>query len=508
MTNLKFKQISSLPTNSDSGTIYYLSDGSQFIGKSDGTFLKVTDIEFVTTLPSSPKDKLYVLIENDSLKLYAYKDGKYIELSSTVKSHTHLISEVANLQTILDELRTDVNKKAEIPISATSVSETADKVFVSPSQRSQITANTSSININTQRIQNLEDSLGVVTTTDEKVKMNANDTSGYLEDKIDNSTIQQQNNKLTVPFLNNIVATSEEINHLQGVTSNIQQQINSISGVSAFRGVFASLTDLQALTDSQEGEYAIVSDGTESSYYFFYGNQWDFSHNTQSVINIDLANTTGVLPKDRYEKQNAQETPVLNTQGNFVGSNVEDVLNELFTLSNSSKNSIVSAIGFPVVNNDTFTQIKDKIEQLKIIFANYLVAHQIPAYPYEPVGSLIEKVKSIEAVETTGSTKIKENINVTSVPHVENIALNALIPMKQFGMSVIEFTEGNKNVEHYNAKFSEYIHGNDIEVNNGIKTKHDYEEYLNQVELTSEYVAHELVVDSNNLVEFKFNGGV
>ena len=173
----------------------------------------------------------------------------------------------------------------------------------------QFNANNQDLQSHTQRLQDLKLAIDNMSTTDEKVSMDASGTPSYLLDLIDNLTIKNVNGKLTIDGLNGLIASINELNFLQGTTANIQQQIDSLRGVSNFRGVFTSYEGLELAPDPQPGEYAIVSDGSTSDYYFYYGNTWGYSHATTSATSIDLAtNTTGILPKNRYEKQTASET--------------------------------------------------------------------------------------------------------------------------------------------------------------------------------------------------------
>lgn len=110
------------------------------------------------------------------------------------------------------------------PITADEVIETPSKVFVSPEQRTQIGTNTSSINSLDHRIQELEER----PVTDEKVKMSENTEAKYLGQLIDGNTVDEVNGKLIARSLLDLQASIAELNYTKGVTSPIQDQLNTI----------------------------------------------------------------------------------------------------------------------------------------------------------------------------------------------------------------------------------------------------------------------------------------
>lgn len=68
-------------------------------------------------------------------------------------------------------------------------------------------------------------------STDEKVKLTSLSTnSSYLSDLLDNTTIKidADNNVLYVAKLKDMTVTVAEINLLQGLSSNVQEQINNL----------------------------------------------------------------------------------------------------------------------------------------------------------------------------------------------------------------------------------------------------------------------------------------
>lgn len=106
MVNFKITQVQNLPNTSETGKIYVTSSGLMYLGKSDNTFIQLakdeSDVKFVATLPSDniEEDKLYALVTDGKLNLHVYDGTSFIEL--TAKDHTHVITDITDLQSILD----------------------------------------------------------------------------------------------------------------------------------------------------------------------------------------------------------------------------------------------------------------------------------------------------------------------------------------------------------------------------------------------------------------------
>lgn len=168
-------------------------------------------------------------------------------------------------------------------------------------------------------------------TTDEKVKLTSKDTnSKYLEDLIDNSTIQidSTNNVLYVSKIDGQNVSVAEINFLSGVTSNIQQQINNLGKSMSMYGVFQTKADLLSCeTIPIDGNTAIVVEdetlsNKQMTYIYIEANsEWtavaessisirDF---TVNPINLDTE-TIGVLPDAKIDSVIARLSQVLTSE--------------------------------------------------------------------------------------------------------------------------------------------------------------------------------------------------
>lgn len=176
------------------------------------------------------------------------------------------------------------------------------------------------VKINKDDINNIKTDL--INKSDELVKMNPSDTSGYLEDKIDKSTIQIDNNRLVAKTLDGLSVTIADLNTLQGVKSNIQEQINSITKGIDYKGQFNTYEDLLAMEDPQSGWSAIVKeDETQENkqmFYIYNGSKWEviYEISAESTMGrdftiqpIDLSNeVSGVLSKSKIDSQIARKS--------------------------------------------------------------------------------------------------------------------------------------------------------------------------------------------------------
>ena len=377
-----------------------------------------------------------------------------------------------------------------LPISGDDVTDTTSRVLITPQQRGQIDSNASDINSHSQRISTLEQSIGNITSTDEKVKMNSTDTSGYLSDKLDGTTIQNINNKIVATGLDGLTTTIYELNLLSGATANIQTQINALTNVGNFSTSVDTHADLTSLTPQVNDMVIVIHDETQvdfpTSIYIFNGTVWVYSGKFEggqirdfitNPINLDNE-TTGLLPKLKYEKQNASETPITDASGNLVATNVEDALAELFTYANNLK-SIATVIGSPLSTSDTSAQLNTKMQQLKVLFASYLTQKGAIAYPYNTVEEMINKILTIPNITLEGAVKKISKLNITA-PYELRIPLDEPIPLTDITTTPFEFLQGATGIVHYNVGFdngdaSDFELNNNIEFDGVMKLKTDYD---------------------------------
>lgn len=368
---------------------------------------------------------------------------------------------------------------SNVNISAKNVTETVDRVFVTSNQKAQIDANTSENLSQTNRISTLENTVSNLSTTDEKVKMDVNGVASYLSELIDGITVVNTNGKLQIKGIDGLMSTLSELNALQGISSNVQQQINNLSGVSTFRGVFTSLAQLQALPNPQAGEYAIVSENGMSDYYFYYGTNWDFSHSSTGVSIIDInSNTSGTLSKSRYEKQNASETPFVDANGNITSTNTNDAILEVFRFADSLLKELKRTVGLPLLQTDS---LQDTINKFKIWWsdlANSITSKGVITSSSNNGEEILQKIYSIPNISLQGTINKKSKINITAPYNLELILENP-ISISDVTATLIEFVQGSTGVVHYDLDFdngdsSNFIPNDNVEFDGVLKIRSNY----------------------------------
>lgn len=162
---------------------------------------------------------------------------------------------------------------------------------------------------------NIENSINNITNLQNnqgKVKLNINDESDYLNNKIDNSTIQIENNKLIVKNLNGLTVPVETINLLQGVSSNIQEQINGFTQAFHLLGAKNTYAQLNAIESPNVGDSWIINaDETQEDvrdWYTYTSAGWilmgivEINVRNFTTNPIDLSNeVAGTLPQGNID---------------------------------------------------------------------------------------------------------------------------------------------------------------------------------------------------------------
>lgn len=331
----------------------------------------------------------------------------------------------------------------------------------------QIDTNIQSIQSLTQRVKDTEDGINDIVTTDEKVKMNALGAASYLSELIDGLTIKDVNGKLTVEGLSGLLATINEINFLQGVNSNIQSQIDNLKGVSNFRGVFTSLEVLKKTPDPKPGEYAIVTNGESSSYYFYYENSWDYAHEASGVSSIDInGGTSGILSKTRYEKQNASETPFIDANGKILSKDTNSAIIEVFQYADSLRRELVNTIRKPLNINDSLDVTLQKIKQWYVDLVNAINYKGVNTSVLNNGDEVVQRIGSIPNITIEGVIKKKSKINVKAGSNIE-VQLSSAMQLVDITSTLIEFIQGTTGLVQYNLAF-----------NNGDSNNFEQNEYV------------------------------
>ena len=145
-----------------------------------------------------------------------------------------------------------------------------------------------------------------VSSTDEKVKMDASTDAKYLGELLDNVTIANENGELKVKKLDGQEVTITEINYLKGLTMNVMDLVNMFSngGVKIINTPVATYAELLTIDkssfiegisylvyvladenhDNAKTTYLVDKDSETPTYFGFADSQRDFTTNP-----IDLA---------------------------------------------------------------------------------------------------------------------------------------------------------------------------------------------------------------------------
>ncbi|MFC0903899.1 hypothetical protein ACFHWD_04235 [Clostridium sp. MT-14] len=182
---------------------------------------------------------------------------------------------------------------------------------------------------------NIENSINNITNLQNnqgKVKLSINDESDYLNNKIDNSTIQIENNKLIVKNLNGLTVPVETINLLQGVSSNIQEQINGFTQAFHLLGAKDTYAQLNAIESPNVGDSWIINadetQGNVRDWYTYTSAGWilmgivEINVRNFTTNPIDLSNeVTGTLPQGNIDLTGLVKQSDL---GNYLNKNTYD----------------------------------------------------------------------------------------------------------------------------------------------------------------------------------------
>lgn len=394
---------------------------------------------------------------------------------------------------------------------ATQVAETADRIWMTPNDRSQISANVDELASHSARIAALE--AGGGGTSDNKVKMTADGVAGYLADFVDGDSVVNFGGKLTTVGIAGMTATVAEINQLQGVTGNIQSQIDALTSIGNFKGTVDTYADLSTVISPAANDMVIVltdeTHGNAPSIYLYTGTTWEFAGEfaagtirnfTTDPINL-ATETTGVLPKNKMERFNSSEVALVNSGNNFVGSTVEEALNELFTYANNIKTQIAGVVGYPLSGSDTVAQLVAKIEQLKSDLAAAITGKGVATYSYNTLGEMAIKIQQIASVILEGELK-KTALTPVTAPYQLKVVLEAAIGISDVCAQLIEYLPGAQNVTHFEKQFTNG-NGYDAEgmtfVDGKMMIRTVFALPMTAVETTVDWVKYEVVITKDIL---------
>lgn len=110
-----------------------------------------------------------------------------------------------------------------------------------------------------------------------KIKVSQDDVLDYIENKLDNITIENKDNKLVVKNILGLKSTIEELNNLQGLNQNIMTLIKSVVSGMEFLGIKEHYSDLKSINPKNGNMVIIKQDETKDNQeimYIYDGKEW------------------------------------------------------------------------------------------------------------------------------------------------------------------------------------------------------------------------------------------
>lgn len=358
-----------------------------------------------------------------------------------------------------------------------------------------------------------------ISTTDEKIKLNADDTSnGYLQEKIDDTTVKIVDGKLKSTSLDGLIATITELNYLSGVTSNLQAQLNAITNIGNFTGSVQTYADIDTLfpTPDEKDMVIVIADenNADDTVIYVYGKTgWVYSGKftatvrdfTANPLNLDTE-TTSILPKAKYEKPGALDIPIIDATGKFNANNVEDALIELFTYADNIKTGVANVIGSPLTRGDTTDEMINKISTIKANLIDAIKMRGLAAYPANTLNELVNKVRNIPNVSINGTVKRYTKINIVA-PQTYNVVLKEPLQIEDIVTTVLEYTGADSGIVQYNSDYNNTdaknftFNSNSVEFDGYMKIKDTWKFAMIDKEQETYYESD--LIDFSSFVDFK-----
>ena len=161
--------------------------------------------------------------------------------------------------------------------------------------------------------------------------------------------------------------------------------------------------------------------------------------------------TVGTLPKTRDEKQTAQETSF--TSADFTATDVQGALEELFTLSDSNKQALISAVGTPLLSSSTYQDIINAIITGKNDIVNSIVTKGATANNAMGLTELAIQILSIQI--GTGGDNLKLTNEITATANMAySIPISGYLMPSQSVAQVYKYNEASPSIIHYQNDFN------------------------------------------------------
>ncbi|NCI19889.1 hypothetical protein EJM73_08240 [Clostridium botulinum] len=214
--------------------------------------------------------------------------------------------------------------------------EGANNKFFKQADKDKVDNISIQLNVNQNSINQLESDLN--NKKDELVKLNSDDTADYLENKIDNNSIQIINNKLIAKSLNGLEVTVAELNMLKGIKDNIQKMIDLTQKGMQFRGFVNTYEELTQIPDAEAGYTAIVRADEQSAnkkmFYIYDGLKWQPTYEVSSSnmgrdftiepLNL-MVETKGILSETQIDENIARKDDIKNKLDKVISATQDSI---------------------------------------------------------------------------------------------------------------------------------------------------------------------------------------
>ena len=150
-------------------------------------------------------------------------------------------------------------------------------------------------------------------------------------------------------------------------------------------------------------------------------------------------------------KQTAQETPF--TSANFTATDVQEALEELFTLSDSNKQALIAAIGNPLLSTSTYQDITNAIITGKNDIVNSIVTKGATANNAMGLTELAIQILSIQ-IGTGGDNLKLTNEIIATANMAYSIPISGFLMPSQSVAQVYKYVEASNSIIHYLNDFN------------------------------------------------------
>lgn len=290
------------------------------------------------------------------------------------------------------------------------ITEGTNNRFFKQSDKDKINNISTQLNANQNNINQLR--LDLNNKKDELVKLNSSDTADYLENKIDNNSVQIKNNKLIAKSLDGLEVTIAELNMLKGIKDNIQKMMDLTQKGMQFRGFVNTYEELLQTSDAKAGYTSIVraDENSESKqmFYIYDGSNWQPTYEVSSknmgrdftTEPLDLmVETKGILSENQIDENIARKIDIKNKLDKVPSATQDNIA--ILNLDGTIKDSNSNLNDYSKVNH-THKELEDKMA-LKEDLHNHNNKNTLDKLSMSEEGKLLFNGNLIEGNPSSGT---------------------------------------------------------------------------------------------------------